>query len=124
MRISLLLHLLVDSETDLFDHLLDVAASLLLQLVHDDQGDLLDQGAVRQNRRLVIQSVDALVQAGLVSAGQRFAGFLFSLYLVLKISHVDQKLVDAVRVLAQHLFLELSAVFALSSIHLQLEPAV
>lgn len=106
------------------DQFLNIATSLLLKLVHDDKRDLLDKGVLSQDCCLVIQTVDTLVETGLVSAGKGFSGLSLSLDLLLQIRHVDQKLIDAVRVLTQHLFLEVGSVFVLSAIHLELEPAV
>ena len=121
---SQLLHLLVESEASLSDKFLDIATSLLLQLVHNHKRDLLDKRVLSQNCGLVIQTVDTLVETGLVSAGKCFAGLSLSLDLLLQIRHVDQKLIDAFRVLTQHLFLEVGSIFVLRAIHLQLEPAV
>lgn len=120
---SQLLHLLVESKTGLSDKFLNIAASLLLQLVHNHKRDLLDKWVLSQNCCLVIQTVDTLVKTGLVSAGKCFAGLSLSLDLLLQIRHVDQKLIDAVRVLTQHLFLEIGSIFVLGAIHLELEPA-
>lgn len=120
---SQLLHLLVESKTGLSDKFLNIAASLLLQLVHNHKRDLLDKWVLSQNCCLVIQTVDTLVETGLVSAGKCFAGLSLSLDLLFQIRHVNQKLIDAVRVLTQHLFLEIGSIFVLGAIHLELEPA-